>query len=766
MKDILDHRYPMRFFNRPKETIRRTWGIFERLKAATLHNTRKSFTILKSWKRAAQRAQSDGKLLQAAFLYQKAGVQGKAEQLFTGVARSLYQKRKYLRSAVLYQKLGKLSRAAKALEAYLMIHEGDDSAPVARKDFLDCLYQAVEIHLKLDNLKKACQLLLQYRQVHLAASLLARAGHLDQAARIMEKQGAVVQAARIYQKAGQDRKAGRLRAEAAVETGDIPAAAGWYARAGDWVMAAQQYENLQEWEKAADCYRRGGHPGHGARCYLQIPDPEQALVLLTEAREWKKAGQILMDRREYHRAGTLFAKGRLHFRAGDAFLKARQFQQAVHHLQKVPADSPAYYPAILKLCRIFLARKKPELVISKLEKLDLDGCPDACWLDLHYSLGRAYEERLHLQKARSVYQKVAARDSTHRDIRERLNEVSRLSKKYHLIRFRQSDPTLRYRKVNQLGEGGMGMVYQARDLHLNRTVALKILKKGFADPQNSAAIFHREAQAVAALSHPNIVKVFDFGQISDDYFMAMEYLKGKDLFTLLCERGHLAFTPKEVLIIAFHVASGLSYAHREGIVHQDIKPHNIILTADRKLKIMDFGIATILGQESISQQQYSIGSPHYMSPEQILGRGIDHRTDIYSLGITLFQLLTGRPPFEGKDLLQQQMTRQLPSLDPLRPRLPDPLVALINRCTRKNPLHRYRDLHSLMEDLKKIDPGLPRPLGLADLECYRQTASPPGPPPRGKTRDDRFQTRIPRLRQPGSSAPGGENTESLDSNGR
>ena len=125
MKDILDHRYPMRFFNRPNGTIRRTWEIFQRLKSATIQKTRKSFKILKSWKRAAQRAQSGGKLLQAAFLYQKAGVQGKAEQLFMGVARSLYQKRKYLRSAVLYQKLGKLRRAAnlfgKSFESVLSI---------------------------------------------------------------------------------------------------------------------------------------------------------------------------------------------------------------------------------------------------------------------------------------------------------------------------------------------------------------------------------------------------------------------------------------------------------------------------------------------------------------------------------------------------------------------------------------------------------------------------------------------------------------------
>jgi serine/threonine-protein kinase len=219
-------------------------------------------------------------------------------------------------------------------------------------------------------------------------------------------------------------------------------------------------------------------------------------------------------------------------------------------------------------------------------------------------------------------------------------------------------------------------------------------------------MFYKEAKAAATLSHPNIVKVFEFGQINEDYFISMEYLEGEDLNSIL--KSETLFPIEQILAIAKKIAKALFYAHEKGIIHRDIKPHNIILTKDNELKITDFGLASIKGQRDIMQKEYITGTPFYMSPEQILREKIDHRTDIYSTGVTLFHLITGDVPFKGKEVFFHHLNSQVPSIKKIRPEVPDLMVKIVEKCMEKKPVDRYNNAKEIVDEVKKIKLIIPK----------------------------------------------------------
>lgn len=263
----------------------------------------------------------------------------------------------------------------------------------------------------------------------------------------------------------------------------------------------------------------------------------------------------------------------------------------------------------------------------------------------------------------------------------------------------------RYRVIEKIGSGGMADVYKAVDEVLGRTVAVKVLHSRYASDPTFVARFRQEAQAAANLSHPNIVNMYDWGRENDTYYIVMEYVKGTDLKTLITEKGPL--DPKKAAEYAAQVCSALAVAHGYDIIHRDIKPHNIVLTPDGTVKVMDFGIARA-GNTTLTQTGSVLGTAQYISPEQAQGRPLSPASDLYSLGATLYEMVTGRPPFEGETpvatALKQVNEEPIPPRQ-IRPSIPPELEAVILRAMQKDPADRYRSATEMREDLLRVARG-------------------------------------------------------------
>jgi len=250
----------------------------------------------------------------------------------------------------------------------------------------------------------------------------------------------------------------------------------------------------------------------------------------------------------------------------------------------------------------------------------------------------------------------------------------------------------RYEIVKELGRGAMGVVYQAHDPHIDRLVALKVLRQDRVVSEDFIQRFLREARAIGRLSHSNIVTVYDVGQDHETIYIAMEYLEGKPLNEVIKE-GRLGF--EDIINIGIQVAEALEYAHKKGIIHRDIKPSNIILTPNGQVKLTDFGIARI--EDHSAQQQTMageiLGTPIYMSPEQATGKTVDGRSDLYSLGVILYELTVGKRPFQGENIavIFQAITQNTPTAPAvIDPTVPQNLSDLIMKSLMKTPEERFQ----------------------------------------------------------------------------
>lgn len=258
----------------------------------------------------------------------------------------------------------------------------------------------------------------------------------------------------------------------------------------------------------------------------------------------------------------------------------------------------------------------------------------------------------------------------------------------------------RYEILSKIGSGGMSLVYKGRDQKLNRFVAVKVLKSEYREDKNFVRKFREEAQAAACLAHPNIVNVYDVGEEHGIHYIVMELVEGITLKNYIDRKGKL--TIKEATSIAIQVSMGLEVAHNNDIVHRDIKPQNIMISKDGKVKVMDFGIAKAATSETIASN--AMGSVHYTSPEQARGGYSDAKSDIYSLGIVMFEMVTGRVPFDGETTVAvavKHLQEELPSPRNYCPELPISLESIIYKCTEKIAAKRYANMADLITDLKQ-----------------------------------------------------------------
>ncbi len=268
----------------------------------------------------------------------------------------------------------------------------------------------------------------------------------------------------------------------------------------------------------------------------------------------------------------------------------------------------------------------------------------------------------------------------------------------------------RYEVISELGQGAMGVVYKARDPLIDRVVAIKTINLGLAQEEKEEyeARFYQEARAAGRLNHPNIVTIYDVGKSGDIAYIAMEFLQGCELRDLLREKGRLPVN--QVLDIVAQVASGLAYAHEHDIVHRDIKPSNIMVIRDGHVKITDFGIARMASSAVRTQTGMVLGSPKYMSPEQVLGKLIDQRSDIFSLGVMLYEMLTGVAPFLGENVnaIMFQTLNSVPVAPAkLNANVPDMLNFIVAKALAKGVDDRYQNARDFSIDLRACRETLP-----------------------------------------------------------
>jgi serine/threonine-protein kinase len=359
-----------------------------------------------------------------------------------------------------------------------------------------------------------------------------------------------------------------------------------------------------------------------------------------------------------------------------------------------------------------------DLALEKFRKIPLD---EEGGKDLLYNLGLDFERKRQFSKALSTYKLIIGDGRNFKDLDERIPKLKGAEATMIFggsggghpgdigatIMDMDTKPTLgRYEVVNELGRGAMGVVYKGEDPKIHRTVAIKTVRLSDFDEEMVGEMkerFFREAESAGLLTHPNIVTIYDAGEEHDLAYIAMEFLKGKDLEGYT--KKETLFPIRETLSIVAHVADALDYAHSRGIVHRDIKPANIMrLDETLEVKVTDFGIARITSS-SKTKTGVIMGTPSYMSPEQVAGKKVDGRSDIFSLGVVLFELICGEKPFKGDDItsLMYQVAREKhPSAREINPKVPPVVEKIIDKALEKDPEKRYQKAGQMAEHLKMV----------------------------------------------------------------
>jgi len=510
----------------------------------------------------------------------------------------------------------------------------------------------------------------------------------------------------------------RNKAYKAQELEDLLQAAQWYLRAEDFGEAAKLYEIKKEHEKAAECYFKNQEYIAAAHNYKKIGNDTLASEMFELAREFNKAAHIAYKHKNYQRAGELYERARNYFKAGRAYFLSKDYKNSLLNLEIIKEGDPDYSDALIIMAKIFLFKKNPNQVTIRIENFLKGKSINHSNIDCYVILARAYEELKNFARASYLYRKIEEFDPNNKEIKQKTIELKTLVNS--VIEIGNNE---RYRKDGLIGVGGMGRVFRAEDLKLHRMVALKILEINSRNNHHDIERFEAEARKIAQLNHPNIVTLFDSGKMNGDYFISMELIEGESLETII--EGKKSLSIFDILMISKRLFKALDYSHNRGVIHRDIKPGNIMITYNNYLKIVDFGIAVLKEELNKKDNTVNAGTPHYMSPEQIEGRPLNHRTDIYSAGITMFQMLTGDVPFKGShlEIYKKHLEDPLPSIKKLRNDTPEKLIQIIEICTAKGQEKRYQSARHVVKDIERVrdNNGKPFLTYKSKLDIFKET---------------------------------------------
>jgi len=461
-----------------------------------------------------------------------------------------------------------------------------------------------------------------------------------------------------------------------------------YARATDYPAAAEAFRAAAQLEPAADAYAQCAKFAEAATCYGQVGKKDKQAEML------EKAGSV--------------------FEAGKIFAELGESDAAIRLLQQIASDDSRYGEACSILGRMFQNKGMHSLSVKKFEEAAGSDSVTRQNVEAFYELARAHERQGDNAGAAEIYERILSFDYHYKDVAACLERSKAAAQKKGgdsappLTTPTQTPPLAqtqkRYEIVRELGRGGMGVVYLARDSVLEREVAYKVLPEGLRGNPNALKNFLREAKAAAQLNHPNIVTVYDAGESEHGFYMAMELVEGTTLKEILRQRG--AVSANAAAYILRQMASALAYAHGRKVVHRDVKTANTMWTTEKHVKIMDFGLAKLMEEVRNATTMIS-GTPFYMSPEQTLGRDVDHRTDLYSLGVTIFELVTGELPFQKGNVPYHHVHTPPPDPRSIKADVPEGLCKLILRCLQKAPADRFQSAKDLLDELDRLSGRAP-----------------------------------------------------------
>jgi tetratricopeptide (TPR) repeat protein len=648
---------------------------------------------------AAECFEKAGNIGLAAECFEKAGNHRRAAECFDEAEIPREAARAYARCDL-------WADAGRCLEAEIldMGSAGAGAGSMKGEEISKLLKTAGGFYERADELGKAQQVYMKGQLYMPAAEIAERRGDDEAAVELFLKAKQAPRAAKVLSDAGQDAEASRILAEYHRDRGEAEEAARHFEISGELAEAGDLYRLLERYEQAGDCYERVGDGAQAAEMFTSAGDRRRAGENYERAGSFSEAAECFALAGDASREADLLQKAGEFMRAAELHREAGRNDDAITALQRVRSDHEAFPAACAMLGEIFLEREMYPVAIAKLEEATRDREIGRDSVRAYYCLAMVQEASGAAGVAAALYERILAFDYRYEDVEQRLGKVrEEVAAKQQADAAQVESPTTtsrtpgRYIIRGTLGRGGMGIVYKADDTVLDRTVAFKVLPETLKENPQALANFLREAKSAAKLNHPNIVTVYDAGEQDGVFYIAMEYVDGNTLKEIIKRRGRVA--PKGIVHVLAQMAEGLAYAHEKKIVHRDIKTANTMWTVERKAKIMDFGLAKVI-EEVRNHTTVVSGTPYYMSPEQTLGKNVDHRTDIYSLGVSLFEMATGTLPFTEGNIPYHHVHTPPPDARELVPELPEALYRIIERCMLKDPGERYQSAREILSELR------------------------------------------------------------------
>jgi len=664
-------------------------------KAGYLHEAVRIYKDIDNKKKAAKLLEKNQSYEEAAELYFESGDFESAIKLYKKFGYYNYVGKTY-------EKLNKWEKAAEAYYKWFNhLNESRVMSVEISNEVIKYLKKASELYLKCGQSEKAIKILEEEGLYDEAAKICEKNNRLKKAAKLYELNHNYEKASQIYMKLNDETKANLMLADHHYESGNTLEAAQYFFMAGDYGRAGELFEWERKYRKAAEAFERNESYAAAAQNYSRVKEKLKAAELYSKAGEHNKAGEIYRDLQKLQEAAEEFSNGKDHLNAGLCFYDIDNPQKAIEAFQKVDKEHPDFSKAILFIGKIFHASGKLDLAINTLKEFLKENKISQHNIAHYYILGKSYQKASQYEQAIDVYKSIQSVTFNYKDTQKLIEESYKwLSKKKEReIMNSKEGVDKRYRIIEKIGEGGMGIVYKAEDNLLKRIVALKVLKKSIFGSEKTINRFYSEARLAAKMNHPNVVTIYDVGRFKEQPFISMEHIEGDNFITFLKKKKRLTY--QQTLFVALNLFRALEYAHKKEIIHRDIKPQNIMLTKDKQIKIMDFGLAVVVNKMETSENIIA-GNPTYMSPEQIKGENIDHRTDIYSSGITLFHLVVGYPPFRGENTAQQHLYNIAPRVNEIKSTIPVKFSDFIAKSIEKNKEKRFLSSSEALLKLKRI----------------------------------------------------------------
>lgn len=659
-------------------------------------------------KNAAENYEHLGNLKSAAELFEKAGDFEKAGELYQRIG--LFKK-----SAEMFRHAGNWDKACIIMEAivnntFAQVGESPENNAFLRSIIKD----SIECFKKVGKKDRAAEILERSGLYKEAALLFSEIKNYKKAADLFSRTGEFLDSAQCYEKAGMFQDASRMRAKYHENRGEILESAKIYETMGDLNSAAEIYEKTGNVNKAADLFFKSGEFLKAGEFY----EKSQNILLAAEA--YEKAGDLKKAADLYYKCGNrqkeidLLERSQQYLQLAMRYREQGLNELVISTLQKIPQSSPDYIEAVKLLASTFKEKGELTLAISKYREALSQKKVTENNIESFYELALLYEKTNEVSEAVKIYEDILKVQYHYRDVVKRVHSLKekeqiqgtrpaeKMEQLYAETKYtvKEKPPTKKkYEILGELGRGAMGIVYKARDSILQRIVALKVMPKFNIDNPKISEKFLEEARTAAKLNHPNIVTVYEAGDEEGDLFIAMEYIEGSNIKQLLLQKKPIPL--QGVLFISAQICKGLGYAHENKVIHRDIKPTNIMWTPKKLVKILDFGLAKVI-QEMASTVTIVGGTPHYMSPEQTLGEVVDYRTDIYSLGVTIFEMATGRLPFSKGDIGYHHIHTPPPDPREFNKNIPDVLASIILKCMAKKPAERFQNAFEIFDELRKI----------------------------------------------------------------